>query len=218
MSRTIKNTGNKKKTKTNDYKKMIHYIISQKFTNDDNDNYNNDIKSNLIRIVLNNVLILSKQRKIAQIELPNYDKKLFIDFCKKYNIKYKIFKYISNQGYSFNRLIIYDPKEFDINTINKSFGEHFGHQLGDFYICSTNDWLSNNLNLNHRITIDALLTINLDNNNKHNFTVELYAQMCTKKMIEKNMDLFKKISKNIKNILQRLNMNIDVVINVRKKI
>lgn len=192
----------KSKTQKNNYISILKQILTHK---------NNFIIEKLTQILLNYILIKSKHRKIAQIELGNYDKTVFIYFCKKFNIKYKFIKYMSKNGFRFNRLLIYDPKTFDIKTLNRTFGEQFGKQLGDFYICSTNNWLHNDLD--HRITIEADITIN-----GYNYNVELYAQMCDNQSIQKHLEYFKNIGLEIHHIFIKNNLPIKISVKIRDPI
>ena len=201
-SRLTKKYKYKSKTQKNNYISILKQILSHK---------NNFIIQKLTQILLNHILIKSKQRKIAQIELGNYDKTLFIHFCKKINIKYKFIKYMLKNGFIFNRLVIYDPKTFDIKTLNRTFGEKFGKQLGDFYVCSTNNWLRNDLD--YRITIEAVIDIN-----GYNYNVELYAQMCDNQSIQNNLEHFKNIGLDIHHIFTKNNLPIQISVKIRDPI
>ena len=81
---------------------------------------------------------------------------------KKNNISYRIF-----DEKSYIDLVLYNPKKFNIDELDKSKVKKFGQQLGDFYTCATNDVSKNH----YRVVISAN---KLDSNN----VVEIFAQMC----------------------------------------
>jgi hypothetical protein len=129
-------------------------------------------------IILQWYLISSGFRDIALVCLDNADK--IFQFLRKNKIIYKFFP---EKSY----LILYNPKKFNINNLDKSFGKKFGQQLGCFYCCATNDVSKNH----YRVVISV---------NK----VEICAQMCKKNMIAKYISKYYKIYLEISEIFKNL--------------
>jgi hypothetical protein len=133
-------------------------------------------------IILQWYLISSGFRDVSLICLDNAEK--IEKFLEKNKIIYKIFL---NKNY----LILYNPKKFNINNLDKSFGKKFGQQLGCFYYCATNDVSKNH----YRVVI----SVN---------DVEICAQMCKKDMIEKYISQYYKIYLEISEIFKNLDKNL----------
>jgi len=137
----------------------------------------------IYEIILQWYLISSGFRDISLIYLDNAKKpkleKIF-QFLRKNKIIYKFFP---KESY----LILYNPRKFNINNLDKSFGKKFGQQLGKFYYCATNDVSKNH----YRIVI----SVN---------QVEIFAQMCKKDMIAKNIFNYYKIYLEISEIFKKL--------------
>jgi hypothetical protein len=129
-------------------------------------------------IILQWYLISSGFRNIALIYLDNAEK--IFQFLRKNKIIYKFFQ---EKSY----LILYNPKKFNINNLDKSFGKKFGQQLGYFYCCATNDVSKNH----YRVVISV---------NR----VEICAQMCKKDMIAKYISQYYKIYLEISEIFKNL--------------
>jgi hypothetical protein len=141
----------------------------------------------IYEIILQLYLISSGFRDIALVCLDNLQKpklEKILNFLGKNNIVYKIFL---NKNY----LILYNPKKFNINNLDKSFGKKFGQQLGCFYYCATNDVSKNH----YRVVI----SVN---------DVEICAQMCKKDMIEKYISQYYKIYLEISEIFKNLDKNL----------
>jgi len=102
----------------------------------------------------------------------------------KNNIPYHIF-----QNKSF--LVLYNPNKFEIDKLNESAGKKFGQQLGDFYNCASNDFSKHH----YRVVI----TVN---------QVEIFAQMCKKSMIQKNISKYYEMYLEIMEIFGKLDKNI----------
>ena len=133
-------------------------------------------------IILQWYLISTGFRDVALICLDNADK------IKKFLGKNKIiYKFFSEKSY----LILYNPKKFNINNLDKSFGKKFGQQLGKFYYCATNDVSKNH----YRIVI----SVN---------QVEICAQMCKKDMIAKYILQYYRIYLEISEIFKKLDKNL----------
>ena len=134
------------------------------------DKYKNTKNRHIYEIILQLYLISSGFRDIALVYLFNLEKsssEKIIKFLGKNNIPFYINK-------SF--LVLYNPNKFDIDKLNKSAGKKFGKQLGDFYNCASNDFSKNH----YRVVI----TVN---------EVEIFAQMCKKSMIQKNISKYYEI-------------------------
>ena len=133
-------------------------------------------------IILQWYLISNGFRDVALICLDNAEK------IKKFLGKNKIiYKFFPKKSY----LILYNPKKFNINNLDKSFGKKFGQQLGKFYYCATNDVSKNH----YRIVISV----------NH---VEILAQMCKKDMIAKYISQYYKIYLEISEIFGKLDKNL----------
>ena len=132
----------------------------------------------IYEIILQWYLISSGFRDVALVCLDNAEK--IEKFLEKNKIIYKIFL---NKNY----LVLYNPKKFNINNLDKSFGKKFGQQLGCFYCCATNDVSKNH----YRVVI----SVN---------DVEICAQMCKKDMIAKYISKYYKIYLEISEIFREL--------------
>jgi len=133
-------------------------------------------------IILQWYLISNGFRDVALICLDNAEK------IKKFLGKNKIiYKFFPKKSY----LILYNPKKFNINNLDKSFGKKFGQQLGKFYYCATNDVSKNH----YRIVISV----------NH---VEILAQMCKKDMIAKYILQYYRIYLEISEIFKKLDKNL----------
>lgn len=128
--------------------------------------YKNTKIQEIYEIILQWYLISIGYRNVAlvYVESKSILEKI-IKFLKKNNIYYYIF-----DEKNFIDLVIYNPKKFNIDELDKSKGKKFGHQLGDFYTCATNDKSKNH----YRVVISVS-------------NVEIFAQMCKKNMIQKNI-------------------------------
>ena len=109
-------------------------------------------------------------------------------FLKKNNISYHIF-----DEKSYIDLVLYNPKKFNIDELDKSKVKKFGQQLGDFYTCATND-----VSKNHYRVVISVTKLDSDN------VVEIFAQMCKKNMIRKNIEKFYKIYLELMEIFGKL--------------
>lgn len=158
--------------------------------NDAKEIYNkckNTKNSRIYEIILQWYLISSGFRDIALVCLDDLQKPK-LEEIKRFLGKNKfIYKFFQEKSY----LILYNPKKFNINNIDKSFGKKFGQQLGKFYYCATNDVSKNH----YRIVISV----------NH---VELLAQMCKKVMIAKYISQYYKIYLEISEIFRNLDKNL----------
>ena len=145
------------------------------------DKCKNTKNSRIYEIILQWYLISTGFRDVALICLDNLE---IMKFLGKNNIIYKFFP---EKSY----LILYNPKKFNINNLDKSFGKLFGQQLGKFYYCATNDVSKNH----YRVVISV---------NR----VELLAQMCKKDMIAKYISQYYKIYLEISEIFRKLDKNL----------
>ena len=137
--------------------------------------YKNTKIREIYEIILQWYLVSTGYRNIALVYVKSKSKlEKIIIFLKNNNIYYYIF-----DEKHFIDLVIYNPKKFNIDELDKSKGKKFGQQLGDFYTCATNDRSKNH----YRVVISV---IKLDSGN----VVEIFAQMCKKNMIHKNIVKF----------------------------
>ena len=95
--------------------------------------------------------------------------------------------------YSCMDLVLFNSKKIIIDELDKSKGKKFGHQLGDFYTCATND-----VSKNHYHVVISVSKLDSDN------IVEIFAQMCKKSMIHKNIAKFYEIYLEIMEIFGKL--------------
>jgi hypothetical protein len=146
------------------------------------DKCKNTKNRSVYEIILQWYLISSGFRNIALVCLDNAE--IIFQFLRKNKIIYKFFP---KESY----LILYNPKKFNINNLDKSFGKKFGQQLGCFYYCATNDVSKNH----YRVVI----SVN---------DVEICAQMCKKDMIEKYISQYYKIYLEISEIFKNLDKNL----------
>lgn len=139
----------------------------------------------IYEIILQWYLISTGNRNVALVYVKS---KLILEkimrFLKKNNISYRIFD---------TDLVLFNPKKFNIDELDTSKIKKFGHQLGDFYTCATNDVSKNN----YRVVISVSKP---DSDN----VVEIFAQMCKKNMIHKNIAKFYEIYLEIMEIFGKL--------------
>ena len=146
------------------------------------DKCKNTKKSRIYEIILQWYLISTGFRNIALVCLDDLEE------IKKFLWKNKIiYKFFPEKSY----LILYNPRKFNINNLDKSFGKKFGQQLGKFYYCATNDVSKNH----YRVVISV----------NH---VEILAQMCKKDMIAKYISQYYKIYLEISEIFKKLDKNL----------
>jgi hypothetical protein len=147
--------------------------------------YKNTKSRHIYEIILQLYLISCGFRDIALVYLFNLEKselEKIIKFLGKNKIPFYINK-------SF--LVLYNPNKFDIDKLNKSAGKKFGKQLGDFYNCASNDFSKNH----YRVVISAN-------------QVEIFAQMCKKSMIQKNISKYYEMYLEIMEIFGKLDKTI----------
>jgi hypothetical protein len=151
------------------------------------DKCKNTKNRSVYEIILQWYLISSGFRDVALICLDDLQKPK-LDEIKKFLGKNKIiYKFFPERSY----LILYNPRKFNIDKLDKTFGKLFGQQLGCFYCCATNDVSKNH----YRVVISV---------NK----VEICAQMCKKDMIAKNISKYYKIYLEISEIFKNLDKTI----------
>jgi len=146
------------------------------------DKCKNTKNRSVYEIILQWYLITKGFRNIALVCLDNSE--IIFQFLRKNKIIYKFFP---KESY----LILYNPKNFSIDKLDKTFGKKFGQQLGKFYYCATNDVSKNH----YRVVI----SVN---------DVEICAQMCKKDMIEKYISQYYKIYLEISEIFKKLDKNL----------
>jgi len=149
--------------------------------------YKNTKIKEIYEIILQWYLISCGFRDLALIYLFNLEKsklEKIIIFLKKNNISHRIFD---------TDLVLYNPKKFNIGELDTSKIKKFGHQLGDFYTCATDD-----VSKNHYRVVISVSKHDSDN------VVEIFAQMCKKNMIHKNIAKFYEIYLEIMEIFGKL--------------
>lgn len=151
--------------------------------------YKNTKIKEIYEIILQWYLISTGYRNVALVYVKSKSKiEKIIRFLKKNNIYYYIF-----DEKHFIDLVIYNPKKFNIDELDKSKGKIFGQQLGDFYTCATDD-----VSKNHYRVVISVSKPDSDN------IVEIFAQMCKKNMIHKNIAKFYKIYLELMEIFEKL--------------
>jgi hypothetical protein len=151
--------------------------------------YKNTKIREIYEIIIQWYLISTCYRNVALVYVKSKLKlEKIMRFLKKNNISYHIFDekhYID--------LVLYNSKKFNIDELDKSKGKKFGKQLGDFYTCATND-----ISKNHYRVVISVSKLDSDN------VVEIFAQMCKKNMIHKNIAKFYKIYLELMEIFGKL--------------
>lgn len=157
------------------------------------DKYKNTKSGHIYEIILQLYLISSGFRDIALIYLQDLGKSGFSNLQK--SSSEKIIKFLGKNKIPFyinkSFLVLYNPNKFDIDKLNTSAGKKFGKQLGDFYNCASNDFSKNH----YRVVI----SVN---------EVEIFAQMCKKSMIQKNISKYYEMYLEIMEIFWKLDKNI----------
>jgi len=147
--------------------------------------YKNTKIREIYEIILQWYLVSTGYRNVALVYVKSKSKlEKIIIFLKKNNISYRIFD---------TDLVLYNPKKFNIDELDTSKIKKFGQQLGDFYMCATND-----VSKNHYRVVISVSKPNSDN------VVEIFAQMCKKNMIHKNIAKFYEILIEIMEIFGKL--------------
>ena len=158
--------------------------------------YSETKKETILELILNLYLMKCNYRNIFQIYVS--DTKIL-----------KVIKQILNEiSYDYLidnktgiRVIVYDKKTFNIDDLDMTFGKKYAKQLGEFYTCATDDYQDNN----YRIVIQVGCI---------NTQVELYAQMCKKNMITKNINKTIKIFDEIRELIKKLDDNLHIQIQI----
>ena len=147
--------------------------------------YKNTKIPQIYEIILQWYLVSIGYRNVAHVYLISKSiLEKIMRFLKKNNISYRIFE---------EDLVLFNPKKFNINELDTSKIKKFGHQLGDFYTCATDD-----VSKNHYRVVISVNKLDSDN------VVEIYAQMCKKNMIHKNIAKFYEIYLEIMEIFEKL--------------
>jgi len=147
--------------------------------------YKNTKIPQIYEIILQWYLVSIGYRNVALVYVKSKSiSEKIMRFLKKNNIPYRIFE---------KDLVLFNPKKFNINELDTSKIKKFGLQLGDFYTCATND-----VSKNHYRVVISVSKLDSDN------VVEIFAQMCKKNMIHKNIAKFYKIYLEIMEIFGKL--------------
>ena len=147
--------------------------------------YKNTKIPEIYEIILQWYLVSIGYRNVALVYLISKSiLEKIMRFLKKNNISYRIFE---------KDLVLFNPKKFNIDELDISKEKKFGHQLGNFYTCATND-----ISKNHYRVVISVKKNDSDN------VVEIFAQMCKKNMIHKNIAKFYEIYLEIMKIFEKL--------------
>jgi hypothetical protein len=200
-----------------DYKeKYIKYKIKYlelKNMNTDNDNqigsgknsieliykkYYKTKNSQILELLLNLYLMKCKYRNIFQIFLRTKISKEIKEILD--NIPYT---YLIVEEKNGKRIIVYNKKLFNIDDLDITYGKKYAKQLGEFYVCASDNFSNNNY----------IIVINVEALNTY---AELYAQTCTKQTIIKNINKTINILDDIKQLLLRLDKTLQIEIKLYK--
>jgi hypothetical protein len=156
--------------------------------------YINTTKSEILGLIVNLYLLYSNYRKVFQLELfnPNLLNQIK-KILKTVKADYDIYPFKTKTG---DRIIVYNKDIFDINKLDKTFGKKFAKQLGEFYTCSSDNYAK----------FDYQICISVFNNKTQG---NLYAQMCDKNMIIKNISKYIKILNDIIEIKKKFNIKLN---------
>lgn len=153
--------------------------------------YKNTKIPQIYEIILQWYLVSIGYRNVALVYVKSKSKiEKIMKFLKKNNIYYYIF-----DEKNYIDLVLYNPKKFNIDELDKSKGKKFGQQLGDFYTCAC---ATNDVSKNHYRVVISVSKNDSDN------VVEIFAQMCKKNMIQKNISKFYEIYLEIMEIFGKL--------------
>jgi len=156
----------------------------------------------IFELIINLYLLECEYRNIFQIMREKNGKliKKLVSIIKKTTYHYKIY----NNKKNF-RLIIYNQNKFNIEELDKTWGKKFAKQLGNFYICATD-----NFNLK---SYNNQIMISVGNNSME---TNLYGQICKQNTIIKNINKIIKIHDEINTLLLKLDNNLYTRIQVYK--
>jgi hypothetical protein len=205
---TSKNFNNK--TKKNNKPELNLSNIKDVY-NDIIKNCSDDNVNIIIEFLLNYYLLLKGLRNIFQV---------YTRFKEAYNIlnklilnKFNINLYKVKNNHKHIRLIIYNPNKFNINELDKTFGKKFAQQLGNFYVCASEDFSKSD----GRISIIAKSNEPLicKNGNEIYILIEFYAQMCKYSDItnKKNLNKILKIFKTLQKLIEEFDDNLTIETN-----
>jgi hypothetical protein len=149
----------------------------------------------IFELIINLYLLECEYRNIFQIKREKNEKliKKLVSIIKKTKYNYKIY----NDNDKYFRLIIYNQNTFNIDKLDETWGKQFAKQLGNFYICATDNFDLKSYNYQ--------IIISVSNNN---IATGLYMQMCQKNTIIKNINKIIKIHDDINTLLLQLDNNL----------
>ena len=157
----------------------------------------------IFELIINLYLLECEYRNIFQIMREKNEKliKKLVSIIKKTTYNYKIY----NDNEKYFRLIIYNQNNFNIDELDKTWKKQFAKQLGNFYICATDNY--NLKSYNYKIMISV---------GNNSMETNLYGQMCKKNTIIKNINKIIKIHDEINTLLLKLDNNLYTRIQVFK--
>ena len=157
----------------------------------------------IFELIINLYLLECEYRNIFQIMREKNEKliKKLVSIIKKTTYNYKIY----NDNEKNFRLIIYNQNKFNIDELDETWGKKFAKQLGNFYICATDNY--NLKSYNYQIMISV---------GNNSMETNLYGQICKKNTIIKNINKIIKIHDEINTLLLELDNNLYTRIQVYK--
>lgn len=151
----------------------------------------------LFSTIINLFLIENNVRRFAQLDLWNFHKKFSIKTVLNFLAENRVpFQHVDDR-------IILGKNKPSFQRLDKTFGKRYGKQLGKFYKCATKNFHKNKF----RIVIHT--------SSKH-CGVELFAQMCNRNDIRKNLVNIYEIFTSISGCLQKLDKELDTIIKIYK--
>ncbi len=175
-------------------KKRIEKLVSKK-------KYSN-IDFYLFEIYINIYLLLLKERKLAQISIYKRGD-LFTIIPKIKKLLDKIYPYYMYEKDN-NSLVLYH-KKYEINKMNRTYGKKYAKNLGSFYVCAGD---LGKLYKRYTYLLRPLIRISYQNQLNHKIEFGLYAQMCPRTVLIKNLLFFYNIKKRLNRILNKIHPNI----------
>jgi len=215
-SRTKKNNNIVDNVKDVD-KKELDIALLTKIYKDITKKWKPNTFENLLEFIFNYYLLLKGQRHMFQLFASKKEYAIIeSNILEKFKINY--IKYKMHKPYNDYRLIFYNPKKYNIKSLDTTFGYKFAKQLGNFYTCATDEDFGRRYT---RVVISIapynLLTKKLleSKDGIIGNDIELYAQMCKYNDInKKNMNNIMKIFENIQTILKELDSRLRLKIKI----
>ena len=168
------------------------------------DNY--EKSSLLFELIVGLYLLEKNYRNIFQLWYSIGSNKITLKEISDIIMSTKFYYIEKKKNESTIIFIIYNPKTFNITDLDKTEGKKYAKQLGKFYKCATDG--------EEYKEYDNRITINAFNYTKMKNTCEIYAQICKKKCISKNINTFLEIAKELKLLLFKLDKSLSIEVNI----